>query len=100
MAVIPALRRLRQKNIEVQASMDYTVYTVYTYVSSMQDKYFVSIPERSRSQGFSQQQRLPVNRRATRATHRLNIATVCSAKASLHLVLGLRKSYKNKTKQA
>lgn len=42
MSVIPALWRLRHKDIKVKPSMDYTV-------SSMQDKHFVSIPERTRS---------------------------------------------------
>jgi hypothetical protein len=90
MSVIPALWRLRQKDIEAQASMDYTV-------SSMQDKNFVS---RTRSLGFSKQQRLPMNRRAIHATPRLHTAAFCSANTSLHLVLDLRKSYKEKTKQA
>lgn len=93
MSVIPALWRLKQKDIKAKPSMDYTE-------SSMQDKHFVSIPERTRSQGLGQQQRLPVNRRVTHATHRVNTAAFCSARAPLHLDQGLRKSYNEKMRQA
>lgn len=88
MSIIPALWRLRQKDSEAHASMDYTM-------SSMQAKHFVSIPE-NQVPRLQAAQRLPVNRRATHAAHMPNTAAFCSATASLRLVIGLKKATKRR----